>query len=354
MKKISLAIVCVISATVANAQLKDSILTYNKMHEFAVKAKTPAMQIAYLENDKITHYNYGVKNITTNEPIGNNTIFQAASLSKIVATYAFLILVDKGLLDLDKPLWEYYQYDRLKDDPSKELLTARMVLTHHTGLPNWEKDKKGPLSTRFKPGTNYMYSGEAYHYLQLVAEKITGKSLDEICTMYIFKPFGMTKSHYVYTNLIGEDISIGHKDDVTSLEKVQKFTKGNASFTLYTTAEEYMKFLVAGVLEGQGLSKKVHEDFLAPKVTTVAKGKEKDKDKYVKCAFGIRTQENEAGLAYWHTGSNGGGYRCIFMIYPKTKKAITLFTNSNQGASAFLPVLQAVFGTKQTYWAVAK
>lgn len=359
MKKLTFALACLIFTQAQGSLskktlLQDSVITQRQLKEIAAEAKTPAIQIAYLADGKITHYNYGVKDITTNEAIGNNTVFQAASLSKIVATYAFLVLVDKGLLDLDKPLWSYYEYDRLKDDPYKELMTARMVLTHHTGLPNWEKGKKGPLSTRFKPGTDYMYSGEAYQYLQLVAEKITGKSLDEICSTYIFKPFGMKKSHFTYTDLIGQDISIGHTDAVTSYGKVQKFTTGNSAFTLYTTAEEYMKFLVAAVLEGKGLSKQMHKDFLTPYVTTVAKGKEKERDKHVKCCFGIRTQENEAGLAYWHTGSNGGGYRCIFIIYPEGKKAITLFTNSNLGTATFLPVLNTVFGADQTYWSIKK
>ncbi len=333
---------------------KDSVITYEKLHDIA-QSQTPAIQIAYLNGGKIEHYNYGYKDIGTKEPIDSQTIFQAASLSKIVATYAFLILVDKGILDLDKPLWEYYEYDRLKNDRYKKIMTARHVLTHQTGLVNWEASagskawRESTLKTRFKPGTDYTYSGEAYYYLQLVAEKLTGKTLDEICAEYIFKPFGMEKSRFTFTDELETNIAIGHKDMV-SANKVHKFRSANAAYTLYTTADEYLKFVVEGVLNGKGLSEAMHKDFLTPQVTAAARGKEKEKDDYLKCCFGIRSQTNEAGISYWHTGSNGAGFQCVFLVYPATKKAITIFTNSNKGRNVNLPIFKQFFGKDQTYW----
>src|SRR5690606_17700222 len=116
---------------------KVSVISYEKLHDIA-QSITPAIQIAYRHDGQVEHDNYGYKDIQTKEPIDGQTIFQAASLSKIVATYAFLILVDKGILDLDKPLWEYVEYDRLKEDRYRKKITARHVLTHQSGLVNWE------------------------------------------------------------------------------------------------------------------------------------------------------------------------------------------------------------------------
>lgn len=327
---------------------KDSVLTHKKLQRIAASV-TPAIQIAYLDGDKVEHYNYGYKDISTKEPIDSETVFQAASLSKVVATYAFLILADKGLLDLDKPLWEYLEYDRLKNERYKELMTARHVLTHQTGLDNWAKPSGGELKARFKPGTDYRYSGEAYNYLQRVAEKITGKSLNEICEEYIFKPFGMEKSRYTFAEELGENIAIGHRDMV-SRDRVRKFSRASSAHTLYTTADEYMKFVIEGVLNGKGLSEAMHKEFLTPKVTTAAKGKEKEKNEYVKCCFGIRSMDNEAGRYYWHTGSNGEGFQCVFLVHPESKKAITIFTNSNKGSQVNRAIFEEVFGKKQTYW----
>jgi CubicO group peptidase (beta-lactamase class C family) len=347
------------SSTKLNAQKADPVITSKQLEKIAEKA-TPAIQMAYYDGKNVIHHNYGVKNAETQEAIDSQTIFQAASLSKVVATYAFLVLVDKGLLDLDKPLWSYYPYDRLKNDPNKELMTARHVLTHATGLVNWVAPagsnawKKSELKTKFVPGTDYLYSGEAYHYLQLVAEKITGKSLDEMSIEYIFQPFGMTKSRFVYHDAMGDNFARGHKGDLSLGGNNGRFKNANSAYTLLTTADEYMKFVIEGVINGKGLSKKMHNDFLTPKVSTAAKGKEKEKDKHVKCCFGIRSQENEAGTAYWHTGSNGsatgGGYKCVFLVYPTTKKAVVVMTNSAKGTGVYEPIFKQVFGKDQTYW----
>lgn len=314
---------------------------------------TPAIQITYLNNGKLEHYNYGTKDVKTGESINTNTVFQAASLSKVIATYAFLIIAEKGILDLDKPLWDYYEYERLRHEPYNKMMTARHVLTLQTGLPNWTKPRKDKLKAVFKPWEDYLYSGEGFQYLQLVVEKLTNKTLDAICTEYIFEPFGMKKSRFSYIVELGENIAIGHKN-MQSAGKIHKFNKANSAYTLYTTADEYMSFVIQGVINGKGLSQEMYRDFLTPKVLIAAKGKDKEKDKYVKCCLGIRSQENEMGLSYWHTGSNGAGFQCVFLVYPKTKQAITIFTNSDSGRNVYLPLFKYFFGVNQTYWLIKK
>lgn len=316
---------------------------------------TPAIQIAYLDKGKIRTYALGLKATNAKDTINSETIFQAASLSKVVATYAFLVLAEKGVLDLDKPLWQYHQYKRLENDTNKHLMTARHVLTHQTGLVNWEENantaawQKSELRTRFIPGTNYTYSGEAFYYLQLVAEKLTGKPFNQLCNELVFKPFDMQKSSFIYRDSYSANITLGHVK-LTSKNEVQKFYKANAAYTMYTTAHEYMKFIIKAVLNGKGLSKKMHEAFLSPQIKTVLKGKETERDNHIMCCLGIRSQDNEVGRAYWHTGSNGGGFKSIFMVYPKEKKGITIFVNSTTGNTAYEKAIKLFLGENQTYW----
>ncbi len=66
-----------------------------------------------------------------------NTRFNVASITKTVAAEAALRLVQEGKLDLDAPLSLYWTDPDVANDPRKEQLTARMVLTHTTGFPNW-------------------------------------------------------------------------------------------------------------------------------------------------------------------------------------------------------------------------
>jgi CubicO group peptidase (beta-lactamase class C family) len=69
----------------------------------------------------------------------------AASLTKAVFAYLVLQLADKRLLDLDKPVYqylpkplpEYPDYTDLATDPRYQRITARRLLSHTSGLPNW-------------------------------------------------------------------------------------------------------------------------------------------------------------------------------------------------------------------------
>src|SRR4030095_1153264 len=126
----------------------------------------------------IWNHAFGVKNASTREPVDDNTVFEAASLSKPVMAYAALKLVDAGKLDLDKPLAQYLEKPYLEGDDRLNLITARRVLTHTTGFPNWRQQGQ-PLKIVFPPGERFSYSGEGFVYLQKVIERLTGQAFDD-------------------------------------------------------------------------------------------------------------------------------------------------------------------------------
>ena len=100
--------------------------------------KVPGLSLALIEDSNITSLKYyGLKSITPPNAIDKNTIFEAASLSKPVFAYGVLKMVENELIDLDTPLSDYFQYDDVKNDPKLEFITARTVLSHTTGFPNW-------------------------------------------------------------------------------------------------------------------------------------------------------------------------------------------------------------------------
>ena len=66
-----------------------------------------------------------------------NTLFEAASVTKPVFSFAVQRLAERGVIDLDKPLYLYLPYPDIEYDERYKLMTARHVLTHRTGFPNW-------------------------------------------------------------------------------------------------------------------------------------------------------------------------------------------------------------------------
>ena len=110
----------------------------------------PGMSIALIRDGKtIWVHGFGVKDKKTGEPVGTDTVFEAASLSKPVFTYGVLKLVDQGKLDLDTPLSSYLQKPYVPDERVGKI-TARLVLSHRTGFPNW-RGSDGFASHLFLP-----------------------------------------------------------------------------------------------------------------------------------------------------------------------------------------------------------
>ncbi|MCS3798850.1 serine hydrolase domain-containing protein [Niastella sp. OAS944] len=137
----------------------------------------PGVSFALIKEGKLVyHKTYGVRNRITSEKVEDQTLFAAASITKPVYAFAVERLADRGVIDLDKPLYEYLPYKDIEQDERYKLITERHVLTHRTGFPNWcwmNPDNK--LNIKFKPGTSFGYSGECFEYIKLVVEKINGK-----------------------------------------------------------------------------------------------------------------------------------------------------------------------------------
>lgn len=96
---------------------------------------------------------FGIRSRTTRVPVTEQTIFEACSLSKPVFAFAIMTLVAEGRLDLDLPLVSYvpaadlerdFFRDRITDNRVRRI-TARMVLSHRTGFPNWREGEAFPL-----------------------------------------------------------------------------------------------------------------------------------------------------------------------------------------------------------------
>ena len=325
-----------------------------KIGNIAASSNVPAIQVNY-QKDGVNHKTeFGLKNSAMPDSVNHKTLFQAASLTKVVATYTFLRLLDKGLIDLDKPLSTYYSYDRLKDNPYRDKITARHVLTHRSGFLNWQGDvpsdqwRKTSLTSKFEPGSDYLYSGEGFYFLQEAMEHITGKSFQELVEDEVIVPFGMENSAIVWEDGLERNSAFGHFEDGLP-RKLGKYRKSNAAYTLYSTAEDYSKFIKKYIFEGFGLKKSTHRLALQRFSEAKKASESMPEDAYVPCALGMRMQLNEQGTSYWHTGSNPG-FRCFFIAYPSTQEILVAFTNSENGFATIPHILALFLNNNQTFW----
>ncbi len=143
-----------------------------RLHALLDSADIPGISLATVARAKTTHvFSLGWRDSTGGKKVDTNTVFEAASLSKPVIAYAAVKLADAGKLDLDRPISAYVEIPELGNDPRANRITARMILSHTSGLQN-ERIGNEALAISFDPGSKFQYSGEGYTLLGRVIAQL--------------------------------------------------------------------------------------------------------------------------------------------------------------------------------------
>jgi CubicO group peptidase (beta-lactamase class C family) len=300
-------------------------------------ADTPGMSVAVIRDGKIAWlHHFGVANSETKQPVDDNTIFEAASLSKPVFAYAVLQLVDLGKFDLDKPLNQYLpgRYD-VGEDPRLDQITARRVLSHTTGFPNWRPRGDANLKIYFTPGDRFSYSGEGFVYLARVIEHLTGEPFDAFMKRTVFDPLGMKSSSYVWRDDYDVRKTFGH-NTLGAVSGRNKPEKANAAASLQTNAADYARFVCA-ILNGVGLKSATRKQMLAPQIyvgeTSNSLSTPQPKlSTSVAWGLGWGLEKTKDGETFWHWGDNGDA-KAFVLASEKQKSGVVMFANSNNGLS---------------------
>ena len=288
---------------------------------------------------------FGFKDASTKAPVDLSTMFQAASLSKPVFAYAVLKMAERGEINLDTPLSKYLPA-YIENDERLNLITARRVLSHTTGFPNWRPDGKG-LAIMFTPGERFSYSGEGFVYLQRVVERLTGQPLNDVMRKEVFAPLGMRDSAYVWQDAIASQMAAGHSQAGKTLPQF-KGKEANAAASLRTTPSDYARFVIA-IMNGTGLKEATVQQMLTPQVrldegcvNCLGRRVEKPSD-VLAWGLGVGLQHNEQGDAFWHWGDNGG-FKDYVVAFRAQKTGVIVFTNSDNGLGIIPEVVKAALG----------
>jgi CubicO group peptidase (beta-lactamase class C family) len=295
------------------------------------KDKLPGLSIAIINDSKIAYKRvFGVQDMSTNQKVNENTLFEAASISKPLFAYFVMKQVENGLLDLDKPLYEYLPYNDISYDERYKLMTTRMVLCHTSGLPNWRKDS---LRLGFTPGEGFEYSGEAYDYLKMVLAKIKNTDdigLDNIFYKEIVVPIGARHMYYTWNNYTAEHKAMGHRKGKTTDKESQPPWKPNifgSGYSLHTESNDYAKFLIE-LMNPKVLHKSTVDEMLKSQVNLPAKSGFRSLG-WIGWSLGFAIDSTSQGVRYIHTGDNGD-FQTYCHFYKDKKMGLVFFCNSDK------------------------
>ena len=286
------------------------------------------------------------------QPVDEQSIFQAASLSKPLFAYIVMRMVDRGEIDLDRPIADYTDIDRFEDKEMARRLTPRIVLSHQTGLPNWATSPSSDewptscITFKYPADSCFAYSGEGYAFLQRAVESIQGQPLDEIARREVFVPFDMPTTSYAWQPAYDTLALVGFNREGENRGQ-GRHPRANCAYTLRTNATEYARFVRRGLLEGEGLSEASHKEMFTKQVHAQRYADEPracDSSVFWCLGFGAVTEPSSgAGEYYWHWGDNGN-FKALWLLHPDTREGFVYFSNRATGHDLLDPFLKQLTG----------
>jgi CubicO group peptidase (beta-lactamase class C family) len=327
-------------------------------------AKVIGAGIAILNEGKAVYLKtYGFRDLKNSRPLTPDSVMSAASFSKVAFAYMVMQLVQEGVLDLDKPVYqylpkplpEYADYRDLAGDERYKRITGRMLLDHTSGFPNWrrfEEDKK--LHIHFAPGSRFAYSGEGIVLLQLIVENVTKNPLADLMRERVFQPLGMTRTSMVWSLRFEGDHANGYDEQESSLGPQRRLTADSAG-SMLTTPSDFALFIQA-VLQGQGLRKESKDLMLSPQIQILSKHEfpplsteTTDENKPIRLSYGLGwgLYWTPYGKAFFKEGHDEG-WRNYTVCFDDAKTGMVIMTNSSNGEGIYKELLETLLKNPYT------
>ena len=315
--------------------------------------QVPGLAIAVIRDRQLVwSQGYGLREAGSHEPVTPDTVFEAASMSKPILAVLALQLVDARQLDLDRPVVAYGAEVLVPDQPEKQQVTARMLLSHTAGYPNWRpggEEREGPLPLMFPPGSRFGYSGEGIFHLQRRVELISGEPLDRLAQRRLFEPLGLQHSDFGWTPQIGARQATGHGDDGAALP-TSRYLHPNAAYTLYTSADDYARLLVEVMKAERGesalLSQSATREMLKHQVVVADRepierpGAAQGQGVY--WGLGWSLNSTAQGDIAHHSGANRTGFRSFSQFSAARGSGLVILTNGTQGDEVWKRLVAAI------------
>ncbi len=173
--------------------------------------KVPGAAMAVVKGREVVlAKGFGLRDVESNLPMTADTLMAIGSSSKAFTAFALGALVDRGMVEWDKPVRTYIPWFRLYDAQAGERLTPRDLVTHRSGLPRHDLvwyNKPGWSRERFVRSLAFLPPSadlrERWQYNNLMfltagylVETLTGRSWEDSVRALVFEPLGMTRSNF--------------------------------------------------------------------------------------------------------------------------------------------------------------
>ncbi|HSI48074.1 MAG TPA: serine hydrolase domain-containing protein [Ideonella sp.] len=315
--------------------------------------KVPGVSVAIIDDCRIVEIKgFGVAG-ANGRAVRTQTIFQAASVTKPVAAFAALRLVDKGVLSLDEDVNLHLQAWKVPHTPllTGHPVTLRSILSHSAGLvpggyggyrkgspiptllqtlDGIEPARPKPVEVAYTPGSEWRYAGGGYLVAQLLMTEKTGKSFDSLMRDEVFLPTGMQHSGFEAPD--GQDVAVGHVADGSEVPGGWHIYPELAAASLWTTAPDLALFGVVAMKASRHDRHALLSPGIADLMTTAQIGSR---------SLGFVVGGEGQNRHFGHDGTNVG-YNSSLILYPATCQGAAILTNSDNAKPLIAELLRGI------------
>ena len=322
------------------------------------KRHIPGLSLAVIEDGKIVKAKgYGVADIASNTPVTTTTLFQAGSISKPVAAFGALHLVEKAQLSLDGDVnaqlktWKVPESEFTRTNK----VTLRRILSHSAGLtvhgfPGYARDEAQPtlvqvldgvkpantaaIRVDMVPGSKLRYSGGGYTVMQQLVMDVTAQPFPKFMEECVLGPLGMTNS--TYAQPLPQELTAAA---ATGYYSIDKPVGGHwhvypemAAAGLWTTASDLARFAMGIQQALEAKSNSVISESMTRQMLT---------DQGESDGLGLFLQGSGKTLRFGHNGRDEG-FDAVMTAYAYKGQGAVILINVNDNSGALNRVLEAV------------
>lgn len=318
-----------------------------KIPELLSGFNVPGAALCIINDGKIVlQKGYGFSNVSKGTKVSTTTGFNLGSISKTVAAWGIMKLVEEGKINLDDPVEKYLSRWKL---PESEFnsggVTIRRLLSHTAGLslhgyPGWspndplptieeslngKNNGPGRVELIMEPGTQWKYSGGGYTILQLVIEELTGGKFEDFMQSEILAPLGMPNSSFKIDDQIMQNSSEEH-DAFGNKIDFELFT-AKAAAGLHTNLEDFTNFVLASLNQNE-------QTLLTESNIELMMNPAPSSNGIYGLGYQIDPLPGTSVVLSGHGGANAG-WHAIFRVNPETNDALIMFTNGGAGFNIY-------------------
>jgi CubicO group peptidase (beta-lactamase class C family) len=321
---------------------------------------TPGCALGVSRDGKVDYVRgYGMSNLEYDVPIGPDSIFHIASISKQFTAFAIELLAREGKLSLDDDIRKYLSE---LPDYGKRITIAHLM--HHTSglrdqwnllwMAGWRSGDdliteddvlhivKRQRALNFEPGAEYLYSNTGYTLLAIIVKRVSGQSLRAFADARIFKPLGMRDTHFHddHTEIVKHRTSAYlRRADGGWRVRIPVFDTYGAT-SLFTTVGDLLKWS-DNFTDAKVGGRELIDAIQKPAVTNDGRS--------TGYGSGLTIAEHRGLRTVGHNGSDGG-YRADFVRFPDQHLSIVALCNAGSIVPVYLTrkVAEVYLGDRMT------